>query len=77
MGNLKVSAQRYREIERLAWSVPEAAIRTGLSVRKLWTDIKQGLLHPQRIGGRTLVSEEELRRYLGLSSGRPTAESRH
>lgn len=47
-------------------SVKQAAIRTGLSERSIWSAIAQRKLRAVRVGGRVLVPEEALRLFVGL-----------
>lgn len=49
---------------RLAFSVQEAAAALGLSASSVWKWISLGQLRVIKIGGRTLITAEELRRVL-------------
>ena len=49
---------------RLAVSVNEAAAALGLSASSIWKWISLGQLRAIRIGGRTLITAEELKRVL-------------
>jgi excisionase family DNA binding protein len=49
---------------RRAFSVPEAAAALGLSASSIWKWISLGQLRAIRVGGRTLVTAEELDRVL-------------
>ena len=51
-------------IEKLAFSVDEAAMRAGLGRDKIYEAIRGGLLDARKAGRRTLVTAEALRRYL-------------
>jgi hypothetical protein len=50
---------------RLAWSVSEVAISTGLSTGFVRKEIRAGKLRVRRKGRRLLVLDRDLRRYLG------------
>ncbi len=54
-------------LERLTWGVRELARAAGLSERFLWKAIADRRLLASRVGGRTLVSDLEARKFLGLS----------
>lgn len=49
---------------RLAFSVQEAAAALGLSTSSIWKWISLGQLQATKIGGRTLITVEELDRVL-------------
>ncbi len=52
------------EPERLAYTIADARIATGLSKTKLYSLIKQGTLRKMKVGGRTLVDAASLRALL-------------
>jgi excisionase family DNA binding protein len=54
---------------RLAWSVSEISISTGLSVGFVRKEIRAGKLVARRAGRRVLVLDRDLQQY--LSSGEP------
>lgn len=56
-------------IERLAFSIPEAAQRLGISRATLYNLLKSGHLKSVKILGRTLVTDAELRRFLKALEG--------
>ena len=49
---------------KLAYSVHEAAAALGLSASSIWKWISLGQLRAIRVGGRTLITAEELDRVL-------------
>ena len=49
---------------RLAFSVQEAAAALGLSASSIWKWISLGQLRTIKIGGRTLITADELNRIL-------------
>jgi len=49
---------------KLAYSVHEAAAALGLSASSIWKWISVGQLRAVRIGGRTLIPADELKRIL-------------
>jgi excisionase family DNA binding protein len=51
---------------RLAFSVNEAAAALGLSASSIWKWISLGKLRAIRIGGRTLITVEEVKRVLTI-----------
>jgi len=53
--------------ERLAWGVRELARACSVSERFLWKAIADERLPVSRVGGRTLVSDEQARKFLGLA----------
>ncbi len=55
--------------EILTNTVKQAAVRTGLSERTLWDAIAKKKLSATRVGGRVLIPEESLRRFLGMRDG--------
>lgn len=48
----------------LVWSVQDAARQLGLSERQVWYHIKRGNLRALKNGGRTVVADAELQRYV-------------
>jgi len=55
---------QHEKRSRLAFSVHEAAAALGLSAASIWKWISLGKLRAIKIGGRTLISAEELDRVL-------------
>lgn len=53
-----------QRIERLAFSIPEAAARLGICRASVYNLIKAGGLKPVKILGRTVITDGELRRFL-------------
>jgi hypothetical protein len=53
--------------ERLAWGVRELARSASVSERFIWKAIADKRLVPLRVEGRTLISDAEARRFLGLT----------
>jgi excisionase family DNA binding protein len=51
-------------------TVKQAAARTGLSERTLWDAIAKKTLRATRVGGRVLIPEESLRKFLGMRDKR-------
>jgi len=51
-------------------TVKQAAVRTGLSERTLWDAIAKKKLRATRVGGRVLIPEESLRKFLGVGGER-------
>ena len=60
--------QNETKIERLAYSVEEAAYAASLSVPKIRKDIKVGILKSIKRGSRRLIPVAELKRYLALEN---------
>ncbi|MDQ1184708.1 helix-turn-helix domain-containing protein [Agrobacterium larrymoorei] len=56
-------------IEKLAFSIPEAAQKLSISRASLYLLIKAGTIRPIKILGRTVLTEAELRRFLSSLSG--------
>lgn len=50
--------------DRLAYPVPEAAYRLGISRSRLYAMNKEGLVEFVKLGRRTVVTDAELRRLL-------------
>ena len=58
------------ELERLAYSVTDAAAIIGISRHLLYDAIRNGEITPKRCGARTLITADRLRAYLdGLPDG--------
>ena len=51
---------KFASVEKLAYTVEEAAFALGLSERTVWTMIKEGDLKSFPMRGRTLIRREEL-----------------
>lgn len=57
------------KVEKLAFSIDEAAMRAGLGRDAIYAAVRQGKLEAKKMGRRTLVTADALRRYLdGLPS---------
>lgn len=56
------------KLERLAYSIEEAAYLASLSVPKIRKDIKSGALKSIKRGSRRLVPVAELKRYLSIEN---------
>ncbi|OAI44270.1 hypothetical protein AYO42_04950 [Rhizomicrobium sp. SCGC AG-212-E05] len=50
--------------DRLAYSIKEVRNMTGISNAKIYSDIKKGLLHSTKAGGRTLVLATDLQNWI-------------
>jgi hypothetical protein len=61
-------------VRRIAWSLKNASEMLGVSVGHLRNEHKRGRLLLVKSGSRTLVTDEELERYLAENS-RPAAQS--
>lgn len=48
----------------LVWSVQDAAWQLGLSERQVWYQIERGHLRALKNGGRTVIADAELQRYV-------------
>jgi excisionase family DNA binding protein len=55
---------RSRDIQRLAFTIKEAARVVGLSRSLLYIAIAQGALRARKCGARTVILEADLRRFL-------------
>jgi len=53
---------------RLVWSVKRAAETSDLSERRIWSAIRSGELQATKVGGRTLIPDQALRRFLGIEA---------
>lgn len=51
----------FNEVEPLAYSVPDAAVRLGVCKNTVWNLIKAGELRRVKLGARTLVRSDDLR----------------
>jgi len=63
LGGRMAESQR-EQYSRLAFSVHEAAAALGLSASSIWKWISLGQLRAIRLGGRTVITAEELNRVL-------------
>jgi excisionase family DNA binding protein len=52
------------KIPKMAFSVSEAAMRTGLGRDAIYSAVREGKLEAKKMGRRTLVTADALRRYL-------------
>ena len=52
------------KIQKMAFSVDEAAMRAGLGRDAIYAAVRQGKLEAKKMGRRTLVTADALRRYL-------------
>ena len=52
------------EIQKLAFSVDEAAMRSGHGRDKIYDAIRTGRLKAKKVGRRTLIMTDDLRQYL-------------
>jgi hypothetical protein len=64
---------------KLAHTIPEAVLASGISRSTLYLAISRGTLDARKCGARTLILDSELRRFLGslprLTKGEPRPES--
>jgi excisionase family DNA binding protein len=51
-------------VEKMAFSVDEAAMRAGLGRDRIYTAIRDGDLIAKKFGRRTLITADALRRFL-------------
>ena len=58
--------------QRVAWSIAEFAEATGLSEGHVRNEIGRGNIHATKSGRRTLIADEELRRYVAEGSSKQT-----
>ena len=58
-------------VEKMAFSVDEAAMRAGLGRDRIYTAIRNGDLVARKYGRRTLITSEALQRFL---NGLPTLQ---
>jgi excisionase family DNA binding protein len=59
-------------IDRLAYSMREAAQAIGICERSVWQAIKDGRLRASRIGRSVRISAAELERFLEATAASPT-----
>jgi excisionase family DNA binding protein len=52
------------KLEKMAFSVDEAAMRAGLGRDRIYTAIRDGNLVARKFGRRTLITTDALRRFL-------------
>ena len=50
--------------EKMAFSIEEAALRSGLGRDKIYEEIRDGRLEARKAGRRTLIMADSLRKYL-------------
>jgi excisionase family DNA binding protein len=67
------NAENQQRIERLAWTLREAAERVGVSVPFLRKRIYAKEITPTMAGRRVLIADAELKRYFGLDRDRAAA----
>ncbi len=60
--------QEHNTSQRVAWSLAEIAESMNLSIGFLRNEVRRGRLNVKKFGRRTLVLDEELRRYLAEGS---------
>jgi hypothetical protein len=60
--------QEHTTSQRVAWSLAEIAESMNLSIGFLRNEVRRGKLNVKKFGRRTLVLDEELRRYLAEGS---------
>lgn len=60
--------QEHTTSQRVAWSLAEIAESMNLSIGFLRNEVRRGRLNVKKFGRRTLVLDEELRRYLAEGS---------
>lgn len=56
-------------MQRLVYTIPQAAEATQTGKTKLYAEIKAGRLRIAKVGRRTLIRHEELRRWLEQCEG--------
>ena len=70
-----MAMQEHTTSQRVAWSLAEIAESMNLSIGFLRNEVRRGRLNVKKFGRRTLVLDEELRRYLAEGSPKePGAE---
>jgi len=62
MGNQNASSRNSRE--KIAYTIPEAVVASGLSRSMLYLAIGRRELSARKCGARTLILESDLRRFL-------------
>lgn len=55
--------------ERNCFSLEEFCFRNGIGRTTAYKEIKEGRLHPKKVGKRTLISSEEEARWFGSAPG--------
>ncbi len=60
--------QEHTTSQRVAWSLAEISESMNLSIGFLRNEVRRGRLNVKKFGRRTLVLDEELRRYLAEGS---------
>jgi excisionase family DNA binding protein len=60
------SAEPGHSAERLAYSVVEAALLTGVSRDLLYDEMRRGNLRYRKVGRRRLITRQHLEEFLGL-----------
>ncbi len=60
--------ERLQNVHRLAWSLDEASVATGLSISGLRRAIRAGNLEVVRVRRRTLILDEILKAWLASHS---------
>jgi len=58
------SSTAIRDTEKLSYSVPEAAEMVGISERRMWDRVREGLIQSYRDGHRRLISRRALEEYV-------------
>lgn len=64
----------HREVDRLAYSMREAAVAIGVCERSVWQAIHDGRLRASRIGRSVRISRHDLMQFLADTASAP-AES--
>lgn len=65
----EASAPEAPPAERLAYSVDEAALLTGLSRDLLYDEMRRGNLRYRKVGRRRLITRQHLEEFLGIPQG--------
>lgn len=60
-----MSASKPEYMERNCFSLEQFCFRNGIGRTTAYKEIKEGRLHPKKVGKRTLVSVEEEARWFG------------
>lgn len=66
---MDVQKTKYEHIPKLAYTLGEASLATGVSVNHLRNLIASKEINPTRCGRRVLIRHVELERYLEASTG--------
>jgi excisionase family DNA binding protein len=61
------TATQADRVERLAYTMPEAAAAIGVCERTIWQAIKEGYLKASKIGRSVRIHRDELDRFLRAS----------